>query len=512
MLAPTTLTVAARTSLALLGPSGCGKSTLLRLILGLLVPDAGHLSVAGIPVTPATAISRPAPHRIRHSRRRSLPASDGAGQRRAPRAAPGMERAARRRSVSGELAALVRLDASLLERYPGRAERRRAAEGRHHARAHARSAAAPPRRADGRARPDGACPRSRAISSASSPSSRRPCLRHAQPRRGRVPRRRGAAHARRPRGAARDDARLSSRPPIPSCASSSTSSARSWPRSRAGSRGVSSTERLVGLLALALALLLASRAAARRARARCASGRSASPSRTSSPRSPPRPPARARGRATHEQGLGRHGGRLSRPRGGLHRRLPRVHRHPRRGRPPHAVLATPRPREPPRRARGEGHRDDRSPRLRQHLCARRPGRPRRPTTPRHHLRPRAGDRPQARPEPRVPRTERRLSRARRALRPLDRARGADGPRPRLRGPRATDPSTWRTPTRPTPRSRATGSTILADDRRFFPSYEAVFLYRADAARRAPRALAGDPRAGGDHRRRHHRPAQRRGRD
>jgi osmoprotectant transport system ATP-binding protein len=56
VLAPTTLTVAARTSLALLGPSGCGKSTLLRLILGLLVPDAGHLSVAGTPVTPGTAI------------------------------------------------------------------------------------------------------------------------------------------------------------------------------------------------------------------------------------------------------------------------------------------------------------------------------------------------------------------------------------------------------------------------------------------------------------------------
>jgi osmoprotectant transport system ATP-binding protein len=57
VLAPTTLTVSARTSLALLGPSGCGKSTLLRLVLGLLVPDAGHLSVAGVPVTPATANS-----------------------------------------------------------------------------------------------------------------------------------------------------------------------------------------------------------------------------------------------------------------------------------------------------------------------------------------------------------------------------------------------------------------------------------------------------------------------
>jgi osmoprotectant transport system permease protein len=34
-----------------------------------------------------------------------------------------------------------------------------------------------------------------------------------------------------------------------------------------------------------------------------------------------------------------------------------------------------------------------------------------------------------------------------------------------------------------------GLKILEDDRRFFPSYEAVFLYRAGAARRAPRAIA-----------------------
>jgi osmoprotectant transport system ATP-binding protein len=53
---PTSLVVEARTSLALLGPSGCGKSTLLRLVLGLLVPDAGRLFVAGTQVTPATAI------------------------------------------------------------------------------------------------------------------------------------------------------------------------------------------------------------------------------------------------------------------------------------------------------------------------------------------------------------------------------------------------------------------------------------------------------------------------
>src|ERR1022692_2872704 len=51
----TSLTVPAHASIALLGPSGCGKSTLLRLILGLLVPDRGHLSVTGTLVTPETA-------------------------------------------------------------------------------------------------------------------------------------------------------------------------------------------------------------------------------------------------------------------------------------------------------------------------------------------------------------------------------------------------------------------------------------------------------------------------
>jgi osmoprotectant transport system permease protein len=34
-----------------------------------------------------------------------------------------------------------------------------------------------------------------------------------------------------------------------------------------------------------------------------------------------------------------------------------------------------------------------------------------------------------------------------------------------------------------------GLTLLADDRHFFPSYQAVYLYRSDAARRAPKAIA-----------------------
>ncbi|AIE85089.1 ABC transporter related-protein [Fimbriimonas ginsengisoli Gsoil 348] len=39
---------------ALIGPSGCGKSTLLRLILGLIVPSSGQVSIDDQVVTPAT--------------------------------------------------------------------------------------------------------------------------------------------------------------------------------------------------------------------------------------------------------------------------------------------------------------------------------------------------------------------------------------------------------------------------------------------------------------------------
>jgi osmoprotectant transport system ATP-binding protein len=41
-----------RTTLALIGPSGCGKSTLLRLVVGLLRPDRGRVSIGGTPMTP----------------------------------------------------------------------------------------------------------------------------------------------------------------------------------------------------------------------------------------------------------------------------------------------------------------------------------------------------------------------------------------------------------------------------------------------------------------------------
>jgi osmoprotectant transport system ATP-binding protein len=56
VLAATDLLIPAGQTTVLLGPSGCGKSTLLRLILGLLWPDGGTVSIDGRPLTPATVL------------------------------------------------------------------------------------------------------------------------------------------------------------------------------------------------------------------------------------------------------------------------------------------------------------------------------------------------------------------------------------------------------------------------------------------------------------------------
>ncbi len=117
VLAPTSLNVPARRSLALLGPSGCGKSTLLRLILGLILPDAGRLTVGATPVTPATAIG---------VRRRIGYVIQEGGLFPHLTARANVTLLARHLDWSppriaarlDELAALVRLDLSLLERYP----------------------------------------------------------------------------------------------------------------------------------------------------------------------------------------------------------------------------------------------------------------------------------------------------------------------------------------------------------------------------------------------------------
>ena len=118
VLAPTTLEVEEHRCLALLGPSGCGKSTLLRLILGLVLPDEGTITVLGTPVTPATSEAL--------RRRLGYVIQDGglfphltAGDNAALMARHLGWDEARIRPRLAELAALVRLDLALLARYPG---------------------------------------------------------------------------------------------------------------------------------------------------------------------------------------------------------------------------------------------------------------------------------------------------------------------------------------------------------------------------------------------------------
>ena len=53
-LAPTTLTLAPAQTTVLIGPSGCGKSTLLRLLIGLIQPDSGTVTIDGEGLTAQT--------------------------------------------------------------------------------------------------------------------------------------------------------------------------------------------------------------------------------------------------------------------------------------------------------------------------------------------------------------------------------------------------------------------------------------------------------------------------
>ena len=54
---PTDLTMQSNQVTALLGPSGCGKSTLLRLLIGLIEPTSGTVTIDGTPVTPQNLIA-----------------------------------------------------------------------------------------------------------------------------------------------------------------------------------------------------------------------------------------------------------------------------------------------------------------------------------------------------------------------------------------------------------------------------------------------------------------------
>ena len=57
----TNLDIEPENTTVIIGPSGCGKSTLLRLIIGLIKPDNGNISVAGVMVSPQNLYS------IRHN-------------------------------------------------------------------------------------------------------------------------------------------------------------------------------------------------------------------------------------------------------------------------------------------------------------------------------------------------------------------------------------------------------------------------------------------------------------
>jgi osmoprotectant transport system ATP-binding protein len=54
VLHPLDLAIAPGRTTILIGPSGCGKSTLLRLMIGLVHPDTGTVSVGGTVLTPET--------------------------------------------------------------------------------------------------------------------------------------------------------------------------------------------------------------------------------------------------------------------------------------------------------------------------------------------------------------------------------------------------------------------------------------------------------------------------
>src|SRR5262249_27587610 len=103
----------ARTSV-LLGPSGCGKSTLLRLLVGLVPADAGQVLFDGQPLEGT----------LRAARRRIGYVIQEGGLFPHLTATENVALPARGRSAAevqarvDELAELVRLPSSILERYP----------------------------------------------------------------------------------------------------------------------------------------------------------------------------------------------------------------------------------------------------------------------------------------------------------------------------------------------------------------------------------------------------------
>jgi len=117
-LAPTTLEAPAERCLALIGPSGCGKSTLLRLIVGLIAPDTGRITIGGTPVLPETA--RALRQRMGYVIQDGglFPHLTASGNAALAARTFGWKDSRVRERVA-ELADLVQLPRDLLERYPG---------------------------------------------------------------------------------------------------------------------------------------------------------------------------------------------------------------------------------------------------------------------------------------------------------------------------------------------------------------------------------------------------------
>jgi osmoprotectant transport system ATP-binding protein len=57
VLAPTDLQVPAGETTVLIGPSGCGKSTLLRLMVGLIQPNTGNITLGGTKLEPTNLLN-----------------------------------------------------------------------------------------------------------------------------------------------------------------------------------------------------------------------------------------------------------------------------------------------------------------------------------------------------------------------------------------------------------------------------------------------------------------------
>jgi osmoprotectant transport system ATP-binding protein len=116
-LAPTTLAFAPGRTTVLIGPSGCGKTTLLRLMLGLVTPDAGSVTLNGLTLSVDNAQT------LRHQVGYVIQEGGLFPHLTARRNVTLMARYLGRGQADierrcAELAALVRIPAEVLTRYP----------------------------------------------------------------------------------------------------------------------------------------------------------------------------------------------------------------------------------------------------------------------------------------------------------------------------------------------------------------------------------------------------------